>query len=325
MTTETKEQKDRRAQEMGSAVKVFEEIEKIRRGFNAKLTHLSKNRRCLDCGVDWMPKKFEFCPKCNSPKTKLMKKNRKCSECENVWEPSEMGVCPKCFSDRSEENPKDDPYIKDVIIPSLLASEDRFEADVIKKVGGEKSKKIAPHPAWIFPEQIMGAGHTSIGRIIPKIDITRLETVSAMWAHCGLGLNADGKPQRKIKGQTLNYNAQLQSNCIMLGQALMMAQGAYYDFYLEQKATHSGLPPAHCHNRAYRHMVKLFLSHFWEVWRLEEGLAAPPPYAFDILKHPAGHLITPSEMIGRDQIKRAQIMEERARKRADNKLLKNAK
>ncbi|MBW2673742.1 MAG: hypothetical protein JRD89_10075, partial [Deltaproteobacteria bacterium] len=50
--------------EIASAVNLFEEIEKLRRGCEAKLTHLAKNRRCLDCGQDWMPKKFEPCPEC---------------------------------------------------------------------------------------------------------------------------------------------------------------------------------------------------------------------------------------------------------------------
>ncbi|GAH64495.1 unnamed protein product, partial [marine sediment metagenome] len=38
-----------------SAVKVFEEVEKIRRGCEAKLTHLARNRKCSSCGKDFMP------------------------------------------------------------------------------------------------------------------------------------------------------------------------------------------------------------------------------------------------------------------------------
>jgi len=38
-----------------SAVRIFEEIEKLRRSCEGKLSHLARNRKCLDCGKDWMP------------------------------------------------------------------------------------------------------------------------------------------------------------------------------------------------------------------------------------------------------------------------------
>jgi len=44
-------------------------------------------------------------------------------------------------------------------------------------------------------------------------------------------------------------------------------------------------------------MIKLFLSNFWQTWREAEGLPAPLPYVFDILKHPQGHLINPWDMV----------------------------
>ena len=103
--------------------------------------------------------------------------------------------------------------------------------------------------------------------------------------------------QRKRRGMPVNYNVQLQSNCVMLGESLMRQRGPYYEYYLDQKEVHSALKPAHCHNRSFRHMIKLFLSHFWQTWREAEGLPAPPPYAFAILKHPEGHLIKPDDMV----------------------------
>ena len=275
--------------ELNSVVKVFEEIEKIRRGCEAKLTHLARNRRCLSCDKDWMPKAYEPCPECHSKKTRLMKQRRKCSDCGHIWQPSALGVCPWCGSPDSKASPKDDPYMRETIIPRLKNEEDFFEGQMIGM--------IKNHPAWKWAELVKGAGLTSIARIIGKTDIARVETASEMWAHCGFGLEADGTRQRKHAGQTITYDAQLQSNCVMLGESLMKQKDAYYEYYLKQKEANSDLPPAHCHNRAFRHMIKLFLSHFWQTWREVARLPAPPPYVFGILKHPKGHMIDPWDMV----------------------------
>jgi len=356
-----------------SAARVFEEIEKIRRGCDAKLTHMENNRRCLDCGKDWMPKKFEPCPVCLSKETKLMKKRRKCKACEHVWEPSELGVCPWCGSSSSESNPKDDPYMRQVAIPRLEVEETFHEKQL--------TAMVSAHPAWPWAAQVQGAGLTTVGRIIGKTDIHRVNTVSEMWSHCGWGLmmkclscdhiwtkgsicpecgaaiaQVTAIPQRKVAGMPLTYDPQLQSNCVILGESLVKAgvrkrcascrkayssttvrcakcetiykkkkKGdicpcgetktkpgcpfcgtketedfaitPYGQYYLDQKALYAQLPQGHRHNRSFRHMIKLFLSHFWQTWREAEGLPAPAPYAFAILNHPEGHQIGPWEMV----------------------------
>ena len=274
---------------IASAVRIFEEVEKIRRSCNIKLKHLEKNRRCVECDKDWMPKKFEPCPECGSKDTRLMKMRRKCLECGHVWKPSDLGVCPWCDSSSSEPSPKDDPYIRQIALPRLIAEENFYE----KELQG----MVEDHPAWIWAKEVKGAGLTGVSRLIGKIDIARIQTVSEMWAHCGFGLEPDGTRQRKQAGKKINYDAQLQSRCVMLGESLVKQRGTYYEYYLRQKKVHSSLSPSHCHNRSFRHTIKLFLSHFWQTWREAEGLPAPLPYAFDILKHPEGHLISPGSMV----------------------------
>jgi len=161
----------------------------------------------------------------------------------------------------------------------------------------QMNEMVWDHPAWGWAKLVKGVGSTSIGRIVGKTDIYRINTVSEMWAHCGFGLEADGIRQRKHSGQSISYDPQLQSDCIMMGESLMRQKDSYYEYYLKQKEVHSNLSLAHCHNRAFRHMIKLFLSHFWQTWREAEGLSAPLPYAFGILKHPEGQLINPWEMV----------------------------
>lgn len=275
--------------QMESAVNIFEEIEKLRRGCEAKLSHLGKNRRCLDCSEDWMPKRFEPCPECGSRDTRLMKRRRKCNDCGHIWEPLGLGVCPNCGSASSEPNPKDDPYIRQVALPRLRQEEDFYEDQLKAMVEG--------HPVWEWASQVRGAGLTSIGRIVGRTDIASVNTVSEMWAHCGFGLYTDGTRQRKRKGEMIDYDPQLQSCCVMLGESLNKQKDTYYEYYLRQRKIHSSLTPAWCHNRAYRHMIKLFLSHLWQVWREAEGLTAPLPYSFEILNHPDGHLISPLSMV----------------------------
>lgn len=274
--------------QISSAVRIFEEVEKLRRSCEGKLSHLARNRKCLDCGKDWMPKKFEPCPECHSKNTLLMKMRRKCRDCEHIWKPSDLGVCPGCGSSSSEPNPKDDQYIREIALPRLRTEEDFYEEQM--KI------MIKSHAVWEWAEGIKGAGLTTIGRIVSRTDITRLSTVSAMWAHCGFGLDIDGTRQRKKAGSRINYDPQLQSACVMLGESLNKQRGSYYRYYLKQKEKNADLTPSHCHNRSFRHMIKLFLSHLWQIWREALGLQAPLPYAFDILKHPQGHLISPEDM-----------------------------
>lgn len=282
-----------------SAARVFEEVEKIRRGCEAKLTHLARNRRCLNCGKDFMPKAYEPCPECGSSNTRLMRQRRRCLDCGHRWQPSALGVCTWCGSPDSEENPKDDPYVREIALPRLKGEEDFYEVQL--------RKMVENHPAWPWAKLAKGAGLTTIGRIIGKTDINLLNTASEMFAHCGEGLEPDGTIQRKRAGTKINYDPQLQSNCVMLGESLLKAKDSYYEFYLRQKDGLSDLPPRHAHNRAFRHMIKLFLAHFWQTWREAEGLPAPEPYAFAILKHPRGHLISPWDMVKKPVDKRQQL------------------
>lgn len=57
----------------------------------------------------------------------------------------------------------------------------------------------------------------------------------------------------------------------------------------------------HVHRMAFRKMIKLFLSHLWEVWRTKEGLPVRPPYVFEHKGHTT--LIDPWEMVDRPEKK----------------------
>lgn len=294
--------------ELWNAVYAFEGVEKLRASCCRKLTHLGKNRRCEECNREYMPKSFEPCPMCGSEDSRMMKMNRKCTACGNIWKP-ETEHCPNCSSTLWTTKPKDDPNLRLVVVPRL----EEFEKDLERIV----VKAIADHPAWIWAKRVKGAGLTTIARIVARTDIYVLSTVSKFWSHAGFGLfptgtmvdvagsgkvDIGGTPQRRIKGRAITYDLQLQSTCVMLGGSLLRQESCFYQWYLQRKKRYQDLTPSHAHNRAFREMIKLFLSLLWERWRIEEGLPAPSPYVFEILKHDLGHKIEPEQMTDRPKV-----------------------
>ncbi len=272
-------------------VKEFEDAEKRRTSSSRRLTHLAKNRWCKDCEKNFIPRSFELCPICHSENSRLAKdgKTRTCLDCQEKWIFSGDESCPSCGGVNHISAPRDDLYLRQVILPRQIAEEEFYE----KELRGV----LAAHPIWPWVERVKGAGLTSVGRIIGKTDISRCRNVSKFWAHCGWGLNPDGTPQRKIAGQKINYDDKLQSNCAILGECLLRQKGVFYRYYLaeKQRAVAAGCDQGHSHNRAFRHTIKIFLSLLWEVWRKAEGLEAPEPYAFAILQGHTGR-IRPEEM-----------------------------
>ena len=69
----------------------------------------------------------------------------------------------------------------------------------------------------------------------------------------------------------------------------------YREFYDERKRKaekdHPEITKLHRHNMARNEMVKLFLSHFWQVQRAIDGKPLTEPYAGAIMGHT--HLIEP--------------------------------
>jgi len=245
---------------------------------------------CLDCDRDFMPTKHEPCPECGTEETRITKTRAKCGSCGHGWTPAGLNECRWCHSENIEPNPKHDAYLDNVALPRCLNEEKVFE-DNLKVM-------VHDHPVWGWAEQIKGLGETTLARLMAKTDITVCTTASKFFAHCGYGLNSDGSIQRKVKGETLTYNAKLQGNCVMTGLCLLRAKDSYYAQYLRFKGDcPEDFTDGHRHNRAMRHMIKLFQAHLWEVWREAEGLDAPRPYAFSILKHADEHYIDPWSMV----------------------------
>lgn len=134
---------------------------------------------------------------------------------------------------------------------------------------------------------VNGVGFILASKIVSQIDIQRCETVSKLWRYAGYSVGEDGKAERRVKGEKSHYNATLKTDVHLIGVGLLRKNSPYRPIYDIAREKYDGLgyTKGHAHNSALRKVVKLWLSHLWEVWRSLEGLPIRPPY---VLEH-GGH------------------------------------
>lgn len=174
---------------------------------------------------------------------------------------------------------------------------------------------------WL--SRVNGIGELLAGEIIGGFESALKEgetlgnhfkTVSQMWAFAGLDVK-DGKAPKTKRKEKQSFNNQLRS--LLLGRLgvsiLRMSRSTYRDYYDQGKKQYyqrlqkenkkivpaSKLPKkdgkryepldmiseGHIHQMALRKMVKLFVSHLWEMIRRAEGLEAGGPYVIEVLGH----------------------------------------
>lgn len=286
--------------DMPSVVTFFERAENLRRSAQIRQSHLEKQVLCLDCmerfGEErkalWVPTKtVKTCPHCSS-----------CGRNLAVGRAQVPSTCEcrgsRCGSKVFRSARRVDPFVEEYL-PRFRELEEALENEVKSLVGG--------HDLWQeWAHYVRGIGEITLGRIMGHCDIKLLTKPSKMWAHAGLGLDEQGRPQRKRKGELVNYDPKLQSVTCILGESLLRAQGRYYDLYLDRKQRYlaQGFTLGHAHNRAFREMRKLCLDHIWRKWREVEDLPTREPYVMEYL---GGHeYISPEEMMEKTKRKASQ-------------------
>jgi hypothetical protein len=176
-------------------------------------------------------------------------------------------------------------------------------------------RKFPIYKLWLKDQK--GIGPTMAGVILAEIDISRSETVSQLWAYCGLAVATDGRAQRRVKGQKANYNPWLKSKIVkVMAECMIKANSpwrVHYDNYKHRKQhtivdvcmacdgkgtiknstcknCDGGAKPApwgrsdaHRHQAALRYMVKMFLAELFVQWRTSLGLPVPAPYSEAVL------------------------------------------
>ncbi len=277
-------------EEITNLVWFFEGVEKLRESCDRKITQLAKRRQC-QCGYYYYPWKARTqCPQCGG-KLRSKEKVMTCEKCGYIA--SELG-CPRCHDRENwKAAPKDHTYIKESILPGLRSLEDNAEKALVELV--------RQHPVWEWGYQVKGLGPTTVGRMVSACDIERCTTLSKFFAHFGWGLRIDGTPQRKVRGEKLNYDTRAQSIAYMMASNLESQRDKYYGFYQDWKSENlaKGFGEGQATSRAFRNMLQLALSHFYEVWRTGVGLSYSEPYPYTILRppHDIENKITPSQMV----------------------------
>ena len=94
----------------------------------------------------------------------------------------------------------------------------------------------------------------------------------------------------------MHYNKRLKTSCYKVGSSFLRCGSPYrqiYDNAKEYYETNRDWTKLHRHHAAMRKMIKVWLSHLWEVWRTLEGLPVRNIYAEDKLGH--NHYISPQD------------------------------
>jgi hypothetical protein len=136
--------------------------------------------------------------------------------------------------------------------------------------------------------EIKGIGPMLAAKVIAMVDIHRADTVSALWRYAGYGV-VDGERERPTKGERLHYNKRLKIALRQIGVSFMKCDSPYRRVYDAARdyydANRPEWTPGHLHNAAMRKMIKVFLSHLWERWRVLEGRPTRALYVQEKLGH----------------------------------------
>lgn len=192
----------------------------------------------------------------------------------------------------------------------LEAYERQLEAEKIHaKAIEEELKNCAIWTDYLL--DIRGVGPLMAGVILSEIDITKCNSISALWKYCGL----DVLVYQNDKGETLEegrckqrhhlvprtyankkgevietigitFNPFLKTKMVgVLGTVFIKVGGKYREIYdgykhrLENHPKHANKTKGHRHAMAIRYMMKEFLADLWTTWRKFEGLPVRPSYA----------------------------------------------
>lgn len=159
--------------------------------------------------------------------------------------------------------------------------QERFDA-LEKEADQDIADLVGDEPIVEQLIRIKGIGRLLAAKLVCSIDITKADTVSALWRYAGYGVNGDGQRERPTKGERLHYNVRLKTTCYLVAVSFLRANSPYRTVYDQARAYYLENRPewtkAHQHQASLRKMIKVFLSHLWVVWRTMEGLETGQPY-----------------------------------------------
>jgi len=135
---------------------------------------------------------------------------------------------------------------------------------------------------------LKGIGKILAAKLVSAIDINQADTVSALWRYAGYAV-IDGEREKPTKGEKLHYNAELKKNLYLIGTSFMRCRSPYRDIYDSAReyyeVKHPEWTKGHSHNAALRKMIKMFLAHLWEHWRILESLPIRDAFVLEQMGH----------------------------------------
>lgn len=205
-----------------------------------------------------------------------------------------------------EKRKRDDTLAREVL-PKLVDIENTIENSIRASANA--------HPVWTqWASHMRRASPLLVGAVLSRADITRLHTVSSMWAHYGF---APG--QKRLPGLKITYDAIGRTWCWRLGDYLLKTSPRFQAVYHQrkdyltqrvlavggkiepqkkgQKVLEPNLGALHLHNDALRYMIKTWLACAYIVWRRAEGLSIVEPYAMAHLGHAPEHKYQPEDFV----------------------------
>ena len=146
---------------------------------------------------------------------------------------------------------------------------DRFvetEKDVDKYMENLAKK----HRMFDYITGVKGIGPSMAAQILYAIDISKADTISALWRYCGYAVFND-KREYPTPGEKLHYNKKLKT-------VFYKAKEYYQD-------NRKDWTKNHIHLASQRKMIKIFIAHLWIVWRELDGLPTRVPYVQEYMGH----------------------------------------
>lgn len=158
------------------------------------------------------------------------------------------------------------------------------------------AKLVKQHPTWHWLSQVKGIGPQTAALLLGYLLPPRADKGPSSWYKAaGLApIETEGGarlPRYGLlpKGQRASWHPRLRRNLYVVAECLIRGRGYYYQRYLEFKEAltrgRQDWPAWRVHRVASWKMVKLFLSHLWEVWCKAEGIPCRGPYPIVILGH----------------------------------------
>lgn len=93
---------------------------------------------------------------------------------------------------------------------------------------------------------------------------------------------------RPVEGYLLCYNKRLKTTLYLVASSFMKSGSPYRLIYDRAKVKYeqtTDWTKGHIHRAATRKMIKIFLSHLWERWRITDGLPIRRAYVLEELGH----------------------------------------